>query len=477
MSGIGDEELRTFAQRFSELAAQAHQLLTAGDGATISERVLAHLGVADDDVVITGQTLPVVERPNLQLAIDDLVGTEGQLLGLPAELAHYGGFSVATLIGGTFRGPSHPAPPITDEIPAGVDSELGCVRAAIWLADFEEHPVAIAVHPGERHGPGPGDMRVELLATDQTVVDDVRAALDERRRRHNVYRGQVLGFTFSEYGEFGVHFLHRPTTPADEVILPTGVLSSIHRHTVEMANHADALREAGQHLTRGLLLHGPPGTGKTHTIGHLLAAMPERTTIVLQGNSLGALGHAAAIARNLPPSMLIIEDVDLIATERSMHPMGGGGLMFQLLNEMDGLATSDDIIFVLTTNRVDLLEPALAARPGRIDHAVEIGLPNAGSRHRLFELYFANVDTDIANFADAVERTEGATGAFIKEVARRAVTASLLDGAPLVNQTHLLDAVEQLLASVSPIQAAMLGGPGAGTPKAASDPPLAPPFM
>ncbi len=477
MSGIEDEELRTFALRFAELAGQAHQLLMAGDGATISERVLAHLGVDNDEVVITGQTLPVVERPNLQLAIDDLVGNQGELLGLPAELAHYGGFSVASLVGDTFRGPSHPAPPVTDEVPAGVGSELGCVRAGIWLFDFDNTPVAIAVHPGERHGPGPGDMRVELLATTAAIADGVRGALDERRRHHNVYRGQVLGFTFSEYGEFGVHFLPRPTTLADEVILPPGVLSSIQRHTVDMADHGDALRAAGQHLTRGLLLHGPPGTGKTHTISHLLAAMPQRTTIVLQGNSLGALGHAAAIARSLPPSMLVIEDVDLIATERSMHPMGGGGLLFQLLNEMDGLGKSDDVIFVLTTNRVDLLEPALAARPGRIDHAVEIGLPDAAARDRLFALYFSGVDTTISDFAEAVDRTEGATGAFIKEVARRAVTASLLAAATHVDDTHLRTAVDELLASVSPIQAAMLGGPGAQTDAAMEHAPMPPPFM
>ena len=72
--------------------------------------------------------------------------------------------------------------------------------------------------------------------------------------------------------------------------------------------------------------------------------------------------------------MMVVEDVDLIAEDRGMHP-GQHPLLFQLLNEMDGLAEDADVVFVLTTNRADLLEPALAARPGRVDQAVELQLP------------------------------------------------------------------------------------------------------
>lgn len=84
--------------------------------------------------------------------------------------------------------------------------------------------------------------------------------------------------------------------------------------------------------------------------------------------------------------MLVVEDVDLIAEDRGMHP-GHNPLLFQLLNEMDGLAEDADIVFVLTTNRADRLEPALAARPGRIDQAIELRPPDAAARRDLFELY------------------------------------------------------------------------------------------
>src|SRR3546814_14086270 len=86
-----------------------------------------------------------------------------------------------------------------------------------------------------------------------------------------------------------------------------------------------------------------------------------------------------AMSRSLQPSMVVLEDVDLVAMECTMPGHGTNPLLFQLLNEMDGLAEDADIVFVLTTNRVDLLEPALAARPGRIDQAAENKLPDARS--------------------------------------------------------------------------------------------------
>ena len=84
--------------------------------------------------------------------------------------------------------------------------------------------------------------------------------------------------------------------------------------------------------------------------------------------------------------MIVVEDVDLIAEDREMHP-GHHPLLFQLLNEMDGLAEDADVVFLLTTNRADVLEPALAARPGRVDQAVVMELPDADARRRLFDLY------------------------------------------------------------------------------------------
>ena len=80
------------------------------------------------------------------------------------------------------------------------------------------------------------------------------------------------------------------------------------------------------------------------------------------------------MARALQPSIVVLEDCDLIAEDRSFGH-GPQPLLFEVLDAMDGLASDADVAFVLTTNRVDMLERALAQRPGRVDLAVEI--PNA----------------------------------------------------------------------------------------------------
>ena len=90
-----------------------------------------------------------------------------------------------------------------------------------------------------------------------------------------------------------------------------------------------------------------------------------------------------------------------------MHP-GQHPLLFQLLNEMDGLAEDADVVFVLTTNRADLLEPALAARPGRVDQAVELDLPGRrGPPARCSSSTAATLQVDPAGLDDVIARDRG----------------------------------------------------------------------
>ena len=95
-----------------------------------------------------------------------------------------------------------------------------------------------------------------------------------------------------------------------------------------------------------------------------------------------------SLARLLQPAMVVIEDVDLIARDRERH--GGPceeSMLNWLLNEMDGLKEDADILFILTTNRPEELEGALAGRPGRIDQAIEVPLPDDAGREKLVRLY------------------------------------------------------------------------------------------
>jgi cell division protease FtsH len=242
------------------------------------------------------------------------------------------------------------------------------------------------------------------------------------------------------------------------VILPEGTLERLERHALGIAEHADRLRAAGRHLKRGILLHGPPGTGKTLSVNYVLGAMPGRTTILLTGRSLGLIEEALGIARDLEPATVVFEDVDLVAGERTLD-YGATGILFELLNEMEGLAEDAELLFLLTSNRPDVLEPALAARPGRIDLALEIPLPDASARARLLRLYAGEIALSDAELSDAVERTESVSGAFVKELMRQAaLKATLEDRAP--SAADVTAALDDLLADRSALTRRLLGQPG-----------------
>src|ERR1019366_6151096 len=182
--------------------------------------------------------------------------------------------------------------------------------------------------------------------------------------------------------------------------------------------------------------------------------------LVLTGRSLVAVGAVTDLARALLPAVVVLEDVDLVAEERSLGP-ASSPVLFDLLDAMDGAAPDAALLFLLTTNRADLLEPALAARPGRVDVAVEIALPDAPARKRLLTLYGQNVpmaltDEDV-NLA--VQRTEGTTASFLKELVRRSVLESLHDDPALstVTGAQLARALDDLLDAAQAVTRALLG--------------------
>ena len=128
---------------------------------------------------------------------------------------------------------------------------------------------------------------------------------------------------------------------------------------------------------------------------------------------------------------------------------------------MDGLAEDADVVFVLTTNRADLLEPALAARPGRVDQAVALELPDAAARRALFELYRGALPVDTSGLDGVLARTEGVTASFLKELLRRAAllaaTRTAADDELAVSAADLDAALDELLDTRNAMTRTLLG--------------------
>jgi ATP-dependent 26S proteasome regulatory subunit len=211
-------------------------------------------------------------------------------------------------------------------------------------------------------------------------------------------------------------------------------------------------------LKKGLLFYGPPGTGKTHTIHYLTRAMAGHTTFLITAEQVGLLGEYMTLARLLQPSIVILEDADLIAQDRANLDVCEEVLLNKLLNEMDGLRPDSEIVFVLSTNRPEALEAALTARPGRIDQAIEFPLPDAEGRRKLAWLYAGNQHLDDDVVDNVIKRTEGTSAAFIKELMRRATQYAIMrDESSGITCADIEQVVEEMLVSGGTLNRKILG--------------------
>lgn len=454
-----DQEAREFAAAFRTFLEWVHADAGEEHRSEVVALVTDFLGPDGVERSAVTRSISTFEHVNLQTALDAWSrepGREVVVHGITLP-PHYSGITLGQLVSGEGLPPLRLAAPQLVDLPNGPGSTLACLLVAVLLVSDERGRYVVMVNgPGE-HDPG---LELEIAGLPVDESQAVHARLAELRHKLNVYRGHVLDVRPTPMGGISLEFAGVPELSRDDVVLPEPVLARVERHALAVAAHREELRRAGQHLKRGLLLHGPPGTGKTHTMRYLVGQLPGYTRLVLTGRALHAIGSVAEIARDLQPAVVVLEDVDLVAEDRGFGP-GASPVLFDLLDAMDGAASDADLLFVLTTNRADLLEPALAARPGRVDVAVEIDLPDSEARRRLLELYGRELPLHLSDSEtdEIVQRTDGVTASFVKELLRRAVLESLQENPSrvAVGAPELRRALDDLLDSTQEVTRSLLG--------------------
>lgn len=446
-----------FAAAFKGFMEQMGEQAPASEPGFFPTKLTEHFGKALSRLTALSEKIGGSAHPNLQLAIDEYVTSAGrtfELYGIASE-SPFLGVSISQLTGPSEHNKVTEGPVAYSNVALDGDRSLACVALGLYLICDGERRLAIMVQKKDiQFGTG---LTVDVLADDRALANECLATLRTVMRKRNVYRGHVVSLAQRD-NELAVNFHRLPKITREQIVLPQGLLDRIERQTIGFGRHAERLLAAGRHLKRGMLLHGLPGTGKTLTAMYLASQMPERTVLLVTGRSVGMIEQACQMARVLQPATVVLEDVDLIAEDRSRQNNSGAALLlFELLNQMDGLADDADILFVLTTNRADLLEPALATRPGRIDLALEVPLPDADCRRRLLELYGRGLDiaTDITPY---IERTKGASAAFIRELLRKAALIAADDGEVItVKARHLDDALHEMVVQGGDLTKSLLG--------------------
>ena len=341
-------------------------------------------------LIISERQFPHRVRADLQRAIDRLFKEDTMIYhfcGVRTDYAHEEiGFS--SMLIPYSRVMSVPAQ--YEEIDIGEEQPVCCLKFGLWLLQKGNVRFAVLFTPAIQCGV-PSGMRFEVATANTpestSITQQFFKQLEESVLQAGSYRGKILSLEMKQsyYGMSSGISVHKlRTVEREQVILPRKTLELLERNVVTFVRQRPRLRELKQATKKGLLFYGNPGTGKTHTIHYLAKSLAGHTTLLIAAEQVALLEEYMVLARLLQPTIVVIEDVDLIARDRTQ--MGSPYeevLLNKLLNEMDGLKENADILFILTTNRPEALEAALASRPGRIDQAIEFPLPDEEGREKL----------------------------------------------------------------------------------------------
>lgn len=226
--------------------------------------------------------------------------------------------------------------------------------------------------------------------------------------------------------------------------------------------HPDKFQRLGIKPPRGILMFGPPGCSKT-MIAKALATESNLNFLSIKGPELfsmwvgeseRAVREVFRKARQVAPAIVFFDEIDAIGGERADASSGGSGssvkerVLTQLLTEMDGVESLQNVTIVAATNRPDMIDKALL-RPGRIDRIVYVGLPNAEARKDIFQIKLKSMPiSDDVQLNELVKRTEGYSGAEIQAVCQEAALKTLEEN---FEATHIKkEHFEYALASVKP---------------------------
>ncbi|MCG8418599.1 MAG: ATP-binding protein [Proteobacteria bacterium] len=447
-----------FLEAFSSYE-ESHRTVTSELSANVerslNSRIRAHFGDGFDPYVLR-QSFPEYQIANIAIlakAFFDGFGAEFTGIGASRfDLSMGEEFDLLTLLkpakiseDGSFEGREQ-APPSFEQIPVVATSSRLGLREGIALFRYQDEPMFAYCQHVERFEP-----RYDLSIVSRNVehAHQLLDAFMQYEREHSIFRGRLLRPKIDYQDRVKeAEILELTDTDWDHVVLPAGLRERLQRDVLDYIRCADALIANGIELKRGILFHGPPGTGKTFVCNLLASELDGFTSVLVAGDSLRHPEGAFRLARKLAPALLFFEDIDLIAIERQFNPLQA--VLGSLLNELDGLPKSEQVYVVFTTNKLEVLEEALAQRPGRVDLVLKFPLPEPELRRRLVKLYTGKAHIDGPDVEWIVDKTKGVTPAFLRELMKQAVFHAIQDGntdnkrVATLNRDHLSTAFAKL---------------------------------
>jgi len=265
------------------------------------------------------------------------------------------------------------------------------------------------------------DVIVSAAVGQRRHAEAFARALEERLNEKKLYKGAKLEFAGMPT------FLELATLSWDDISVPDETRHSIIAHTTRFLEWAPRLEPHGVSPRRGLLLTGKPGTGKTLVCKVLMNTSPGVTCLVAHTAFMMHplyIDELYKVAADLSPSIIFLEDIDLIGQGRLRSGYGMADALSRLLFALDGVQDCRNVVTIATTNWLEILDEALKDRPSRFDRIISIDPPDAEQRRNYLNYLARRIPLPDCIVEHLVESTAGMTPAQIQEVVHCAAIES-----------------------------------------------------
>ena len=285
-----------------------------------------------------------------------------------------------------------------------------------------------------------GDQRIVIITTEEGRGVDLIDELEDDFYTNGPLNGAFFDMSYN--------FMKRSDMVDELLAWNPRIRMQLKKDVLDFLRLMPILSERGLPNSRGIILSGAPGTGKT-MYAKSLAAEAATTTILISAEMIQQRHDIKSIfklARRLSPTLIIIEDIDTAGTvsrKFTDHPILG-----EYLQAMDGMEDNNGVVILATTNHTENIDPAISDRPGRFDRIIEVPLPDKNQRKQIIQNLLRNMPTKVhsGNGIDRIAlKSKGLSGAWIREVVQTAMIEMISEDRTEIEITDLEEGLTDVL--------------------------------